>query len=87
MAESDWITVLGMAAAVCTTTSFLPQVAKTIRTRHTDDISLLMYVILTLGLFLWLVYGYMRSDLPLMAANSISFTLSAIILILKIKHH
>ena len=87
MADSDWMTVLGLTAAVCTTTSFLPQVVKTIRTRHTADLSLLMYVILTVGLFLWLVYGYLRRDVPLIAANSISFTLSAIILILKIRHH
>lgn len=85
MGESDWMTALGLAAAVCTTTSFLPQVAKTVRTRHSEDISLLMYVVLTVGLFLWLVYGYLRRDIPLMAANSISFTLSSVILILKIR--
>ncbi|MEJ2690696.1 MAG: SemiSWEET transporter [Deltaproteobacteria bacterium] len=87
MAKFDWVTVLGVAAAVCTTTSFVPQMVKTLRSRHTGDISLLMYIVLTVGLFLWLVYGFLRKDMPLMAANGVSFTLAAAILFLKIRHH
>lgn len=86
MNNFDNLTLLGLAAAACTTASFVPQVLKTIKSRHTKDISLLMYIVLTLGLFLWLIYGLLLRDIPLVAANSISFSLSSIILFLKIKH-
>ena len=82
----DWTTLIGLVAAICTTTSFLPQVIKTLKSKKTEDISLLMYAILTMGLFLWLVYGFILSDVPLILANGISFSLAMSVLILKIKH-
>jgi len=86
MNDLDGLTLLGMAAGFCTTASFIPQVIKTIKSRHTRDISLLMYIVLTLGLFLWLIYGLFRKDIPLILANSISFSFSFVILFLKIRH-
>ena len=82
----DWTTLIGLVAAICTTSSFLPQVIKTLKSKKTGDISLLMYAILTMGLFLWLVYGFILSDVPLILANGISFSLAMSVLILKIKH-
>ena len=82
----DWTTLIGLVAAICTTSSFLPQVIKTLKSKKTEDISLLMYAILTMGLFLWLVYGFILSDVPLILANGISFSLAMSVLILKIKH-
>ena len=82
----DWTTIIGLIAAVCTTCSFLPQVIKILRSKRTRDVSLWMYSILTTGLFLWLVYGFILNDVPLIAANSVSFTLSLCVLVLKIRH-
>lgn len=82
----DWTTLVGLIAAICTTSSFLPQVIKTLRSKRTKDISLLMYAILTTGLFLWLVYGFILKDFPLILANSISFSLAMCVLFLKIRH-
>jgi len=82
----NWITWLGLVAAVCTTSSFLPQAIKIIRTRHTKDLSLWMYLILTIGSFLWFTYGILLHDIPLIMANGITFLLTATILILKIKY-
>jgi MtN3 and saliva related transmembrane protein len=45
-----------------------------------------MYAILTTGLFLWLIYGIILQDFPLILSNSISFTLSLSVLLLKIRH-
>jgi len=81
----NWIIIIGLVAATCTTISFVPQVAKIIKTKGTKDISLLMYAIFTTGLFLWLVYGLIIKDIPLILANAISLTLTTIVLILKIK--
>ena len=82
----EWTTLIGLIAAICTTSSFLPQVIKILRSKRAKDVSLLMYAILTTGLFLWLVYGFILKDLPLILANSISLTLSLCVLLLKIRH-
>lgn len=79
-------TYLGLAAACCTTLSFLPQAIKIIKTKHTKDLSLEMYSLFTLGVFLWLIYGIIVVDIPLIVANIITFALASTILILKIKY-
>lgn len=80
------ITLLGLCAAGCTTIAFLPQVIKTIRTRRTNDISLWMYFIFVLGILLWLIYGVLIRDIPLIAANTVTFLLAGIVLFLKLKY-
>jgi MtN3 and saliva related transmembrane protein len=82
----NWLTTIGLLAAICTTIAFLAQVIKTLRTKETGDLSLLMYIILTAGLFLWLTYGLIIKNLPIISANSVSLVLSITVLILKIKH-
>ena len=81
-----WITIIGLLAAACTTIAFLPQVIKTVKTKKTNDISRLMYIILTTGILLWVVYGLLTIDLPIILANSITFVLALIVLMLKIIH-
>jgi len=82
----NWVIIIGLLAATCTTLSFLPQVIKIVKTKKTSDISLLMYVILTTGILLWALYGLLTMDLPVLLANSITFILALVVLILKIKH-
>jgi len=82
----EWLTIIGLLAAICTTIAFLAQVIKTVRTKQTGDLSLLMYIILTVGLFLWLTYGLVIKNLPIISANSVSLVLAITVLILKIKH-
>lgn len=80
------ITLLGLFAAACTTIAYLPQAIKTVRSKHTKDISLLMYVILVTGIFAWFIYGMVIKDIPLMLANGVSFLITGWILILKIRY-
>lgn len=82
----DWITLIGMTAAGCTTFSFIPQVVKALKTKKTQDLSFFMYAILSTGLFLWLIYGIFIRDLPVILANGVSLCLSLSLLILKLKH-
>ena len=82
----DLITVLGLMAAFCTTVSFLPQAIKTIRTKQVDDLSLVMYSVLTTGVLLWFVYGVLTDDLPVMLANGITSILTVIILFLIVRY-
>ena len=80
------VELIGYLAALCTTLSFVPQAAKTIKTRDTAGISLWMYVIFTLGVFLWLMYGVAIRNYPVMIANAVTFALAATILGFKIKY-
>ncbi len=78
-------TTIGYMAAFCTTTSFLPQVIKVFKTKHTKDISLGMFSLMTAGVTFWLIYGLMLTSWPIIAANMITVPLSLYILIMKIK--
>jgi MtN3 and saliva related transmembrane protein len=78
--------IVGLVAAFLTTVAFLPQVIHTIRTRSTHDISLRMYSLYTAGIFLWLMYGLLLGDVPLIASNAVTFLLSGTILALKLRH-
>ena len=78
--------LVGLAAAFLTTLSFLPQVLHTIRTRSTHDISLRMYSLFTLGVFLWLIYGLILRDVPIIGANVVTLLLSGTVLVLKLRH-
>ncbi len=82
----ELITLLGLVAATCTTISFLPQAIKTIRTKHTKDLSLGMYTVFTTGIFLWFLYGIWIKDLPLILANGLTLIFTATILFLIIKY-
>lgn len=82
----DFITLIGLMAAFGTTFSFLPQAIKIIKTKNTEGISLSMYLMFTVGVFLWLIYGYMKNDMPVMVANGITLILASIILFLKMKY-
>ncbi len=81
------VTILGLIAAICTTISFLPQAIKTIKTKQTKDLSLGMYSVLTTGIILWIIYGILIGDLPIILANGITgiFTTTILILIVKYK--
>ncbi|MCS5622765.1 MAG: SemiSWEET family transporter, partial [Candidatus Marinimicrobia bacterium] len=51
------ITVIGLVAAAFTTFAYVPQAVQTIKTKNTKSLSLIMYVIMTIGIVLWLFYG------------------------------
>ena len=76
----------GYIAAFLTTFSFLPQAIKTIKEKDTKSISLVMYLMFTVGVFCWLLYGIFTKDLPLLLANLVTFILAVIILSLKLKY-
>jgi len=63
------IKLLGFAAASCTTLAYAPQFVKVWRTRSTEDISLGMFLVMVLGLMLWLLYGLLSGDGPLIASK------------------
>lgn len=77
---------IGFTAGFLTTFAFLPQAVKTIKTKHTKDLSLPMLIMTDAGLICWFTYGTMISSVPVIAANTISIALITTILIMKIKY-
>lgn len=80
------IKLIGFAAATCTTVAYAPQAIKVWKTRSTGDISLGMFLVMVLGLALWLVYGLLSGDAPLVTANAITIVLAGGILFMKLKY-
>lgn len=77
---------IGYAAAFCTTSAFLPQAYVAIKHRDTKSLSLSMYIIFTIGLVLWLIYGLIKQDWALIASNAVTVTLAALILLTKLRY-
>ncbi len=80
------MTYIGFFAAFCTTIAFLPQAIKVYKTKSTKDISLLMFLIFTIGVLSWLIYGLIINDWPVILANSVTLILSFFILIYKLRY-
>ncbi|PAP77593.1 SemiSWEET family sugar transporter [Rubrivirga marina] len=75
------VTLLGLVAAACTTASFVPQVLKAWRSGSSADLSLGMYGLFTLGIVLWLAYGLLIRDTPIIVANVVTLVLVLSILV------
>jgi MtN3 and saliva related transmembrane protein len=79
------VTAIGLAAAVCTTISFVPQLIRVWRLRSAREISLTMFLVFSLGTFLWLLYGILIRAVPVILANAVTLALSLAILALSLK--
>jgi MtN3 and saliva related transmembrane protein len=80
----DPVSTTGLLAAAAITAAFLPQAFKTIYTKNTSGISLFMYALYTIGITLWLIYGLMIQNIPIVEAIAITLIFASIILLYKI---
>lgn len=80
------IELIGGIAATITTLCWVPQAIKVIRTRETAALSLVMYVMLAIGIALWLAYGILIMSWPLIGANTVTLVPVLIILAMKVKY-
>lgn len=80
----DFHTIIGLAAGFCTTVAFLPQAIKTWKSKSAKDLSLGMYSIFCAGVLLWLTYGFLISDLPIILTNLVCIVLASSILYFKL---
>ena len=78
--------MIGYAAAALTTASFVPQAVHTFKTKDVRGISLTMYSTFVVGISLWLVYGLLLNAWPIVIANTVTLTLAAAILAMKLKY-
>jgi MtN3 and saliva related transmembrane protein len=79
------IQILGLVAGSCTTIAFLPQVLKTWKSRSAKDLSLGMFSFFCFGVLLWLIYGIMMRDIPVIAANMMTLMLASTLLFFKLR--
>lgn len=78
--------IVGIVAGVFTAVSLLPQLIKILKEKKVEDLSTGMFVTLVIGLSLWVVYGIMRKDWPIIVTNGFSVIINLIILALSKKY-
>ncbi len=78
--------IVGVIAAISTTSGFIPQIIRGIRTKRLEDVSPIMYILMIFGLSLWLLYGMHLKDVIIIGANAVAMTFSSLILILRYKY-
>jgi MtN3 and saliva related transmembrane protein len=79
------VSALGLLAGTFTTIAFLPQVVKTWKSRSAKDLSLGMFSIFTSGVAMWLAYGFLINDLPVILANIVTLILASTLLVFKLR--
>ncbi|TDH26197.1 hypothetical protein EXU57_11955 [Segetibacter sp. 3557_3] len=77
---------IGIIAGILTASSLLPQVIKIIREKKAEDVSIMMLIILMLGVALWIYYGILREDLPIIVTNAFSLLLNITTVVLRLKY-
>jgi MtN3 and saliva related transmembrane protein len=77
---------LGFIAAFCTTIAFVPQLVRVVRRRSAKDVSLPTFLLFSIGVFLWLIYGIDIGSRPVIASNGVTLLLSLSILIFKLRY-
>jgi MtN3 and saliva related transmembrane protein len=78
--------IIGIVAGVLTSASLIPQLVKLIKTKKAEDISIPMLLILFAGIGLWIIYGALGQDWPIIITNSVSLILNFILLVLSISY-
>ncbi|ABQ06371.1 SemiSWEET family sugar transporter [Flavobacterium johnsoniae] len=76
----NFIDIIGLFAGACITLSTVPQIVKVWKTKKVKDISLKTFSILTFGIIVWIIYGILKEDLPIIITNSVSLCLNLIMI-------
>ena len=83
MMQQYWIDLLGYVAACCTTIACVPQVVLVWRRRSAEGVSTVMYIVLSVGIALWLTYGMLLESWPIVIANGVTLLLALAVLLMK----
>ncbi|MEO8238146.1 MAG: SemiSWEET transporter [Flavobacterium sp.] len=76
----NYIDLIGLFGGICVTVSVIPQIIKVWKTKKVKAISLLTFSILTFGIMVWIIYGILKNDWPIIITNSVSFLLNLIMI-------
>lgn len=75
------VEILGLIAGTLTSVASMPQLIKVIKTKNVEDLSLLMLVVLICGLSLWVGYGFLQDELPIILSNAFAVLINVCLLI------
>lgn len=81
-----FVQILGFVAGICTTIAVIPQIIKSLQTKEVKNVSPIMFGVLIFGVGLWVVYGVLKNDLPIILTNGISFILNSVMLGLMLRY-
>ncbi len=84
--EQNYIEIIGLIAAILTTTAFLPQVYQTWKTKDVSSLSLPMLILFFIGISLWFIYGFLKDSPSLIGANGISMVSFLLLIYFKITY-
>lgn len=73
--------IIGIAAGTFTSAAMLPQLIKVLKTRETADLSVATIVVLIIGVSLWVYYGFLQKEVPIILSNSFSVLVNSILLV------
>ena len=79
-------TTIGLLAGTLTSIAAIPQVIKTLKTRHVRDISVWQPLLLAFGVALWMMYGILINDFPLIVANITPLICNVVLTGMKIRY-
>ncbi len=82
----DLTSIIGLVAGICTTAAVIPQIWKAWKTKKVKDVSPGMFIVLLIGLLLWVIYGVMQNDVPIIATNGLALALNGFMLFLMLKY-
>jgi len=82
----DFTQIVGIVAGILTAFSMLPQLLKILKEKKAENVSVWMPIVLILGLVLWTVYGVLKKDWPIIATNSFSISLNAVLMFFRYKY-
>ncbi len=81
-----FVEMVGILAAIGTTSSFIPQAYRVFKTKKTEDLSLGMFLLFCGGTIFWIIYGVLIRSFPVVLANCVTFIMAFYILMMKIRH-
>lgn len=81
-----WADIIGTVAGILVLSSFIPQLIKAYKTKKMSDVSIHLMVLIASGMFLWVIYGLIRSDPVIIGTNATGFALNITLLVMKLRY-
>jgi len=82
----EGIDILGIVAGICTSSSILPQIIKTLKKKKAEEVSIFMFIVLMTGNALWIYYGFVKSDIAIISTNFFALALNIVMIVLKSRY-
>ncbi|KQN38683.1 hypothetical protein ASE92_04460 [Pedobacter sp. Leaf41] len=82
----EGIDILGIVAGICTSSSILPQIIKTLKKKKAEEVSIFMFIVLMTGNALWIYYGFVKSDIAIISTNFFALALNIVMIVLKFRY-